>query len=318
MTVMKSGMTSIFGLLLSLPALGWAQNCCAPAVAQQGMLGETATLPHILEIGFHYEFLRSRKLYDGSESISDPANTKANWNRATLTAAYGIFRRLSAGAIIPYTWKKKTIDFETTGLHLENTADGIGDITLLLRFSPIARSFVDFRELSVGLGVKLPTGAIDRRNFGFLLPEELQPGTGSWDYNGSISYYQGFEPVDFIISGTYLVTTPHDGYEFGNQFSYLLASNFHLRERYDLSVALSGIVRGKDHEEGEDVHSTGRHQLLITPGFKVQVIPEALGLQAYYELPIYQHFNGMQLGSDFNIRLTAVYMLPLKRSAEDD
>jgi hypothetical protein len=253
-------------------------------------------------------------LYDGSESIDDPANIKADWSRATLTAAYGIFRQFSAGAIIPYTWKKK----ELAAVGSKNTTRGIGDITLLLRFSPVARSFVDFRELSLGLGVKLPTGAVDRRNFGFLLPEELQPGTGSWDYSGSVSYYQGFEPVDFIVSGTYLLTTPHNGYEFGNQFSYLLASNFHLRERIDISVALSGTVRERDCEDGVEVHSTGRHQLLFTPGFKFQVIPEALGLQAYYELPVYQHFNGVQLGSDYNIRLTAVYMLPLKRSAEDD
>jgi hypothetical protein len=188
----------------------------------------------------------------------------------------------------------------------------------MMRFSPVARSFVDFRELSLGLGVKLPTGSVDERNLGVLLPEELQPGTGSWDYSGSISYYQGFELVDFIVSGTYLVTTSHSGYEFGNQFSYLLASSFHIRDRIDFSVALSGIVRGKDRERGEDVHSTGRHQLLFTPGFKVQVIPQALGLQAYYEHPIYQHFDGVQLGSDFNIRVTAVYMLPLKGSAEEE
>jgi hypothetical protein len=78
MITMKSGITTIFGILLFLPAVGWAQNCCAPAVPQQGMLGETATLPHTLELGFHYELLRSRKLYDGSENIADPANTKSN------------------------------------------------------------------------------------------------------------------------------------------------------------------------------------------------------------------------------------------------
>ncbi len=311
---MKTVITAIFGFLLFLPASGRAQNCCAPAVPQQGVLGEMVALPHMLEIGLHYELLRSGKMYEGSKIISDPANTKAYWKRATLTAAYGIFRQLSVSAIIPYAWKKK----ELTAVGSENTTRGIGDITLMLRFSPLTRSFVDFRELSLGLGVKLPTGSVDERNFGFLLPEELQPGTGSWDYNGSLSYYQGFELVDFIISGTYLLTTSHNGYEFGNQFSYILASNFHLGDRLDFSAALFGMLRGKDQERGEDVHSTGRHQLWFMPGLKVQIIPDVLGLQAYYEHPLYQHFNGIQLGSDYNIRMTAVYMLPLKRSAEDD
>jgi hypothetical protein len=261
--------------------------------------------------------LKSADFYEGSKKISYSTDTKFVSNRVTLTAAYGIFHRLSATAIVPYTWKKKSIDYDPTGLHVENSTNGVGDITFMLRYSPLARSFVNFRELSVGLGLKLPTGSVDQRNSGFLLPEELQPGTGSWDYTGSVSYYQGFEPVDFIVSGTYLITTPHDDYQFGNQFSYILASVFHVRERLDLSAAFSGLVRGKDREAGEDVSSTGRHQLWLVPGIKARVIPEMLGLQAYFELPIYQHFNGLQLAGDYNIRISVVYLLPLKRSAED-
>ena len=304
-------------IAICLPIDVRAQNCCAPAVPPQGMLGETVALPHVLEIGLHYELLKSADFYEGSKKISYPTDTKFLSNRATLTAAYGIFHRLSATAIIPYNWKKKTIDYDPTELHVENSTNGVGDVTFLLRYSPLARSFVNFRELSVGLGLKLPTGSVDQRNSGFLLPEELQPGTGSWDYTGSVSYYQGFEPVDFIVSGTYLITTAHEEYEFGNQFSYLLASVFHVRERLDLSAALSGIVRGKDREAGQEVSSTGRHQLWLVPGIKAQVIPEMLGLQAFFELPIYQHFNGLQLAGDYNIRVSIVYLLPLAKSAED-
>jgi hypothetical protein len=316
--MMKPGFAAILGFLLFFPSLGQAQNCCAPAIPQQGVLGEIVALPHTLEIGLHYELLRSRKMYEGSKIISDPANTKTQWKLATLTAAYGIFRRLGVSAIIPYAWKKKTKDFASMGLRLVNTTDGLGDITLLVRFSPLTRSFVDFRELSFGLGAKLPTGSVDERNFGFLLPEELQPGTGSWDFDGSFSYYQGLEHVDFIVSGTYLLTTSHNGYEFGNQFSYILASNFHIKDYLDFSAALFGLSRGKDHERGEDVHSTGRNQLWFTPGLKVHILHNALGLQTFYEHPLYQHFSGVQLGSDYNIRLTMVYMLQLKKSAEDD
>jgi hypothetical protein len=291
------------------------------------VLGETAALPHTLEIGLHYQYLRSFEMYDGTTKIVDPRNRKTEWSQATLAVAYGIVPGLSFSALVPYTWKQKSECSQTTGLCNEWTSSGFGDVTCIVRYSPIVRSFVSFRELSVGLGVKLPIGSTTQRNDrNVRLSDELQPGTGSWDYNGSLSFYQGFELVDFVVSGVYVLTSEHErhefgtdiSYEFGDQFSYVLASNFHAGERLDISAALSGIVRGKDREQGEIVPATGRHQLWVVPGLKFQLIPGTLGLQVHYEHPIYQDFNAKQLGSDYNLRLSAVYTLPLKRFEEND
>jgi hypothetical protein len=49
---------------------------------------------------------------------------------------------------------------------------------------------------------------------------------------------------------------------------------------------------------------------------QVQVIPKKMRLQAYFEHPVYQHFNGVQLGSDYNFRLSVAYVLPLGRGDE--
>jgi len=306
----------ITSLFLSSVAIG--QNCCAPSVPQQGVLGEIATLPHTLEIGFHYEELHSSGMHEGSKSISDPYGTRANWQRATLTAAYGIFPRFGVSAIFPYAWKKKTRYFSSIGMHVENSTKGIGDITLMVRYSPLGRNFVTFQELSLGLGVKLPTGSTNERNFGFLLPEELQPGTGSYDFNCSISFFQGFEPIDIIVSTTYLMTTSHKHYEFGNIFSYIIAANYHARSYLDLSGSLMGISRGKDKNSSGYIPTTGRNQLWLSPGIKFQIIPNRLGLHAFYEHPVYQYFNGVQLGSKYNIRLTVVYTLQLGKSAKEE
>jgi len=308
---------SFLVVLIMFPGMTVAQNCCAPAVSQQGVLGETVALPNVLEIGLHYEILRARGMYCEGDAISDPSNTEADWKRGTLTLAYGIIPRLSFSAAVPYIWKKKALDLVSQDKHLENTAEGIGDISCFLRFSLFPRDFVNYREVSIGLGLKLPTGSTDRRNYGFLLPEELQPGTGSWDYYGSVSFYQGFERVDFFLSGMYHLTSSYDEYEFGDQFSYLFSSNFHVARRVDLSAAFSGTVRGRDRQGGVEIGSTGRRQIWFVAGIQVQLIPQSLRLQVYYEEAVYQHFNGTQLGSDCNIRLTVAYTLPLWNSSED-
>jgi len=292
---------------------GFAQNCCAPAVPQQGVLGETVALPHTLEVGLHYEIMRSKKLYECSCTIDNATNKKADWERATLTMSYGIFSRLGIGVTLPYAWKENS--WYISGRKIIKSSDGIGDIVALLRLSLIPRSFVNYRELSLGFGMKFPTGATDRLDSdSLLLAEELQPGTGSWDYHMALSYYQGFESVDFTVSGNYVITTEYDEYEFGNQFYYLLSSNFHLYPRLDLSAALSGVVRGKDIDYEKIVENTGRHQLWFSSGVQYQMIEELVRVQTFFELPVYQRFDGTQLGGGFNLRFSASMLIPLKES----
>lgn len=316
LNVVKIALLVISALLVCFPLTGVSQNCCAPAVPQQGVLGETVALPQTLEISLHYEYLRSQDLYEGSEQIADQRDTKTAWHRATMAVSYGISSRLGISIIAPYIWKEKSLI--VTDRRINYNTDGIGDITGIVRFSIIPRDFVNFRELSMGLGLKAPTGSTDACSYGMVLPKELQPGTGSWDYHGSLSFFQGFEPVDFIVSATYMVTSTDEGYKFGNQFSYLINSRFHLYPQVDISLALTGIIRAKDKQGGEEQSNTGRSQVWLTSGLQVQALPDFLRLHANFEIPIYQHFNGIQLGSDFNIRLTASFMIPLKKTAEEE
>jgi len=293
-----------------------AQNCCAPAVPQQGIMGETIALPHVLNAALHYEYLRAEDMYTGSDRACDLTGTTTTWKRSTLTLAYGVSSRIGVTAVIPYIWKIKTRYLPAVDTQVKNTTDGLGDVSLVGQFSVIPRDFVTYREVSIGLGVKLPTGATDKRNYGFLLPEELQPGTGSWDFLGSISFYQGWELVDIYASSSYQVTTESEGFKFGSQLFYLLSANLHVMGRLDVSLAFSGTVRGEDRQDGESPESTGRHQLWIVPGLQAQVIPRWLRLQLYFEAPVYQHFNGTQLGSEYNFRLTAASSIPLFHGEE--
>ena len=102
-----------------------------------------------------------------------------------------------------------------------------------------------------------------------------------------------------------------------------IGSNMGRRRGLFFLVVVGSLLVGQHPARAEDyqrasVSPTARHQLWFVPGVKFQVIPGVLGLQAYFEYPIYQYFNGEQLGGDFNFRLTATYSLPLKKSDEDD
>jgi hypothetical protein len=316
----------IFCVLL-IPSGVSGQNCCAPAVPQQGVLGETVALPDVLEVGLHYEYLRSRGMHQGSEKVGVINSAEADWQRTSLTLSYGIIPRLSVSAIVPVTWKNKTILYDGAEVDKINTF-GFGDLTLALRFGLIPRSFVTYRELAAGIGVKIPTGLTQRYDENLLLPAELWPGTGSWDCNFSVSFYQGLELVDFTVSGTYVLTTAYEaedkygyriGYKFGNQFYYLVTANFHVREGLDLSTGLTGAVRENDEEYNEEqdawdeLTTTSRHQLWLSLGIQYQLLAEKLRLHLNLEKPVYQYFDGTQLGSDYNLRFSCLWSIPLKK-----
>lgn len=302
---------------------GKAQNCCSPAVPPQGVLGETVALPHFLQIGLYHEYLRGRDYnVSDSEATLYYGSASSDWRRTSLALAYGISRRFSVSAVVPYVWKRKIVEFERIGAYVKNDSHGFGDITTMVRVSLLPRDFVNFREVSIGLGMKMPTGSTSQRNSGYRLPYELQPGTGSWDYLGTLTIYKGYELVDFLASGTYVLTgkagEKESAYEFGNQFYYLFDTNWHLSGRVDLSLALSGAVRGQDTEGGwEPVLGTGRHQMWLVPGVELMVVPGALGMQLHFEQPIYQDLDGVQLESDYNLRANFTYMLPLSSKHDD-
>ena len=310
-------------LVGSVPHSGHTSNCCAPTVPPQGLLGETVALPHTLDLGLHYEYLRSAGRYEGSERIDDPENKREIWNRVTLTANYGVSRRFGVAAVVPYLWKEKSSYVASWRRRTAINTAGLGDVTLMLRFSPLVRSFVAFRELSVSFGVKFPTGATDLKESGLGLSEVLQPGTGSWDYSFGVSYYQGFDHFDCFAGLNYLLTGAHDttdySFEFGDLFSYLVTANFHLHPRVDVGLGLSGAYKTQNEmDNGVLEPNTARRQLWLVPALQVVVIPEVMRLQLFFEQPIYQDFEGKQLGSDFNIRLSATCSLPLSKGEEED
>jgi len=299
-----------------------AANCCAPPVTPQGVMGETVALPHTLEFGLHYEYLRSEGSVKGTEPVDDDGDRRTIFKRTTLSLAYGLTSRWSVTVLTPYVWKEKSQWLSALQSRHTWESDDIGDITALVRFSPIARSWVNFRELSVAVGVKAPTGPTDKVQDYAILAEELQPGSGSWDWLGSVSYYQGFELVDFFVSGTYIATGEYESYQFGDQFSYLLSSSYHLHERVDLSLGLSGVRRACDTDQrigGDDktVDDTGRHQLFVVSGVQAVVLPPYLRLQAFFEAPIWEEFTGIQLKSDWNLRFSLTYMLELVGGEEE-
>jgi hypothetical protein len=131
--------------------------------------------------------------------------------------AYGVTDRLSVSADLPYLHALRRSPVSGTRPSFANKASGISDLTITGRYwlgDPVHRSH---QNVSVGLGVKLPTGndrvedetLIAVRN-GVRVTElrpvdqSIQPGDGGFGIIRELQAFKGFGRFVAFASGTYL------------------------------------------------------------------------------------------------------------------
>jgi hypothetical protein len=153
--------------------------------------------------------------------------------------------------------------------------------------------------LVAGFSVKLPSARhrIDGDFDGSILDPTLQPGSGSWDFVGSLQYGGQIAPwlVDWSLAASYQVNTPNDlDYRFGNLG--LLAASASRTVAGPLAVSLQTKVVHEDRHTflGEGVPSTGSLYVYLTPGLRLR-LPDRASMYALVQLVPYRHVNEMQI-----------------------
>ena len=132
-----------------------------------------------------------------------------------LVGVYGATPKLALFAIVPTL--DKQLDVNTPAGRRRRAATGLGDVTLLARYTVYQR---DRRGQTLRIapfaGIEAPTGKDDEHDALGPLPRPLQLGSGSWDYLvGTIVTRQTLAwQVD--ASASYRVNTVANGFELGD------------------------------------------------------------------------------------------------------
>lgn len=153
---------------------------------------------------------------------------------------------------------------------------------------------------STGLyfGVKLPTGQIDVRNgAGAVAERSLQPGTGTTDAMIGAYYAQLLPMQDVSWFAEALVQAPlntRDGYKPGTRVSLDTGVRYNVTEHFSLMLQLNGLFRGHDSGANAEPADSGGKFWFLSPGFSYALTKDVVAY-AYYQLPLHQHVNGVQL-----------------------
>lgn len=295
-------------VLLYVGSGSFAQTCCSGGVPLSTNLGFTTSEVNTLHLAISADFNKLNKLYNVSEQLS-LNNRNRSTNSYLLRAGYDLAHGISFEALLPYVVQHRRIT-QNNGLIDKQRSSGIGDIVLLAR----KKLFLEFFSISINAGIKLPSGSTSEVNdSGFLLVNDLQPGSGSidgifilsasvplrgaMDFYSSINYQYKGSDNDYLGSLKYgfgdeiqIRTGISDQITISNQ---IFSPSFGLRYRHRL----------RDKIDSDELDNTGGLWLMAQIGFNWLPNPST-NISVQFDHPLYTAVDGTQLSNDYILNFT--------------
>ncbi len=239
---------------------------------------------------------KTRLLSEGSE-IEDPINRRATATLVPIIVPYNLATRFQVGVIAPFVRK------ELGTVSSNATRSGLGDVTLYGKFLVLQR---DGRKetfrVAVKGRVKLPTGSEETT---------LPLGTGSTDLGTNLVAGWVKQRWGLFAEALYTHTTGHNGRKPGELFGFNLAVGYRAipkvyrtypAKQLNLYLELNGSTEGRREFEGTVVADSGGSIVYLSPG--IQYVGGRRWLvEASWQIPMVDHPNGTQLGTDWTFSL---------------
>lgn len=175
----------------------------------------------------------------------------------------------------------------------------LGDIRVIGRYQlPFIGEADQPSTTGLSFGLKLPTGRTNVRNTsGSTAERSLQPGTGTTDLVVGAYHHQKLDYADsswFTQVQYQRAMDTHNEYKPGAQLGADLGYRYGATDKLGALVQLNTLFKGHDSgSEAEPADSGGRFAYL-SPGLSYTLF-ENLQVYGFYQHPIYQRVNGVQL-----------------------
>ena len=296
-------------------------SCCLAGANSSGV-----TLAENFGLAVQYEYSDMVTILNGTDEVSPdyvidqnwtPGNsyrvpTKMTMEKLSFVGARPINERWTMMGIVPVLRNNMDMRMRMpSGMYMNMSMDeiaGLGDVSLLGFYTAYTDAPIKPKErLTLGIGVKAPTGKNDERAAnGNLVHAMMQLGSGSWDGLFTLNYMRGFYPWIMQVNGFYHLTTKGDlGYEFGDQLGVDLVTRYQATNYVNLGLELNMIKtqKDKDHDGNysrpatsmvDNTENTGLTSISLTPGIQFKIPNSPASVDLKYQRPIYQDVNGYQ------------------------
>ena len=229
--------------------------------------GGAMTLPEgKLKMGLKYIYMQRDSMFDGTKEVPNQQNLDATANITLLALRYGVNKNFDVRVVLPYKQLDASAKLGSNSVAIDNK--GIGDMIVMGKYVVLPMAEYGY-QLSIGGGVKLPTGSTDddfkkappfAQNTNTPLPTQM--GTGKYEYKAELGISKPINEsmrVDFHTMYTYRPKAEHD-YDFGNELSYDLSFTDAVTEKINLGIEYNGKYNSQT-DMGDDTNPILQSQL---------------------------------------------------------
>ena len=200
------------------------------------------------------------------------------------------------------------------GQTMKHTISGMGDTKVGPLFSLSRKPAL---SAHAGLMLSIPTGSVSRKGHdGKFTHYGMQPGSGTWDIEPSLTLLGKNETLSWGVQASYLhrmESANKSGYRLGNVFSSTAWVAKAITPRLSVSARLAyrdqGIIKGHyngphNHNSPPDLQGNYGGQRLEAGAGANFVIGQGLRVGAEVMVPVHQKVNGYQLRKDTGLNLS--------------
>jgi len=319
-------------LLAALPGVSFAGGFCCQlnTGVAEGIGGGTAAGG--VQLRADVSYARMAGYYEGDSKVSfssildDPRFTKMggvvpdkmDMTRVTISGSYAVNDRLRLFLSVPWVINDMSMMMYMGGQWHRMTmkqVSGLGDVTVSGLYRVYQdRDIMPLTVLSVGVGLKTPTGSSTVSQNGKRVHAHMQPGTGSWDPIVSVAFVRMLSS-EFLVraDAAYQFTTENNlGYEFGDTLALNGHLDYNALDFLNLSLGLNYFhseqaddrennYNGKRSQRLTDFAGyTGEDSIWINPS--VQFIPfENASVDLGVQIPLYYSTGDIQQVTDYRV-----------------
>jgi hypothetical protein len=253
-----------------------------------------------------YEYHDASKLISGSSSVPDATGRDRTSEALVLEVSRGLGEKFSVSAMLA------TVRHDRTVGGLSDSATGLGDSIVMLKYSPRAISLYSRNALSFGVGAQLPLGKDDASSDGVVLAEDLQPSTGA--YAGMLWVYAArslneSSSARLYANATYTNNGENDrDYRFGHSTTLSVGGSYQTQYPWGFNLELLYRNAERDQRAGSTIPNTGGEWLDLVPAVQYHV-NDSMALRLSGRLPVARDLNDqLQFTTKYSIRLTFTWV----------
>jgi len=246
-------------------------------------------------------------LVSGSDDVNDETDRDRHSFSQVLSASYALTDHWAVSALVSYVEHSRTIGSSFLGT---TTTSGLSDSVVLARYSPFSITPFSRHALSLGVGVRIPTGDDD---FGdtFVLSEDMQPSTGAYGEILWSSYSYAFNQaatMQLNVSANYTFNGENDRkYSFGDEFNFYTGFSQSIGTKFGYSAALRYRTTRADRRFDFIIPNTGGQWLDFVPAVQY-AFTDRLNLGLSGRIPLARKLNGvLQFTTSYAYTLSLSY-----------